>query len=59
MQLDVYDVLGRRVATLIDGKRSAGAHTVNFDASRLSSGVYLYRLQTSQVTKTRKMMLVK
>jgi hypothetical protein len=57
--LTVYDVLGRRVATLVDSKRSAGSYSVNFDASRLSSGVYLYQLKTNQVTKTRKMMLVK
>ncbi len=59
VELTVYDVLGRRVATLIDGKRSAGSYEISFDASRLSSGVYLYKLETTDVTKTRKMLLIK
>jgi hypothetical protein len=59
IELAVYDVLGRRVATLIDGKRQAGSYSVNFDAGNLSSGVYLYRLKTAEVTKTRKMLLIK
>ncbi len=59
IELSVFDVLGRKVATLVDGKRSAGEHSVQFDASGLSSGVYLYRLETTEVTKTRKMLLLK
>ncbi len=59
VELQVYDVLGRHVATLIDGKRQAGSYSVNFDASNLSSGVYLYRLNTAEVTRTRKMLLIK
>ncbi len=59
VNLTVYDVLGRRVATLVDGKRQAGKHSVSFDASNLSSGVYLYRLRADGVNKSRKMLLVK
>ena len=59
VKLAVYDVLGREVATLIDTKMDAGRHTVSFDAARLSSGVYFYRLQTPERVITNKMMLIK
>ncbi len=57
--LAVYDMLGRRVAVLHQGPQSAGLHSVSFDASRLSSGVYLYRLDAGMETHTRRMTLVK
>jgi hypothetical protein len=59
VKLAVYDVLGRQVMTLIDTRMEAGRHNVTFDASRLSSGVYFYRLQTSDHVFTKKMMLIK
>ena len=59
VQLRVYDMVGREVATLINREQAAGAYTVNFDASELSSGMYLYRLDTGSTTITRKMMLIK
>ena len=45
--LRVYDVLGREVATLVDGAREAGAHAATFDGRDLPSGTYVYRLRTS------------
>ncbi|HEY9165667.1 MAG TPA: T9SS type A sorting domain-containing protein [Candidatus Kryptonia bacterium] len=57
--LKVYDVLGREVATLMKGKQKAGEHSLTFDASKLTSGVYFYRIATSSFTETRKMILVK
>jgi len=57
--LEVYNMLGQRVATLVNEVQRAGTHTAGFDASRLSSGVYLYRLQTGSQALTGKMMLVK
>lgn len=59
VQLQVYNLLGQRVVTLVDGYQNAGTHAVEFDASRLSSGTYLLRLQAGQESLTRKMMLVK
>lgn len=59
VRLTVYDAVGREVITLVDGRRSAGAHAVVFDASQLPSGLYVYRLRTSSFTRTQKMMLVK
>jgi photosystem II stability/assembly factor-like uncharacterized protein len=43
--LKVFDVAGREIATLVDGSQSAGLHTTEFEAARLASGVYLYRLE--------------
>ncbi len=58
-QLHVYDLLGRRVATLVDGVLQAANYSVTFDASQLASGVYIYRLQTPDYSVTKQMMLVK
>ena len=57
--LKVYDVLGREMATLVDGEQSAGVHTVSLDASRLSSGVFLYRLKVGNFSDVKKMILIK
>ncbi len=57
--LKVYDVLGREVATLVDGSQSAGVHEVNFNASRFAGGVYFYRLTTLAYSEVRKMILIK
>jgi choice-of-anchor B domain-containing protein len=55
----VYNALGQVVAKLHDGKLSAGKHSFTFDAADYASGLYFYRVTTSQFTKTRKMMLIK
>ncbi|RMG28453.1 MAG: T9SS C-terminal target domain-containing protein, partial [Methanobacteriota archaeon] len=57
--LKVYDVLGREVATIVNATLSPGEYTVEFDGSRLSSGIYLYRLSTSTHTAVKKMLLLK
>jgi len=59
MTLKVYDVTGREVATLVDGPAVPGHHEVLFDASRFSSGMYLYRLNAGSFTETRRMVLVR
>lgn len=57
--LEVFDMLGQRVATLVDQTMSAGQHSVNFDASNLSSGIYIYRIQAGNSIQTRKLTLIK
>ncbi len=59
VSLVVYDALGRIVQTLVDTRQPAGAHAAQFDASALSSGIYLYRLQVGNEQKTGRMTLVK
>jgi hypothetical protein len=55
----VFDVLGKEVVTLVDAVEEAGYRSVEFDASRLSSGMYLYRLHAGDFAATKKLMLVK
>lgn len=57
--LKVYDMLGREVASLVSGNMPMGSHSVNFDASGLSSGIYLYELRSGNVRITNKMTLMK
>jgi len=59
VRLAVYDMLGREVAVLADEERPAGQHSVRFDAGRLSSGMYIFRLQAGDFTQTKKLMLMK
>jgi hypothetical protein len=59
VELTVYDMLGRRVQTLVDDQLNAGIHRVNWNATSYSSGVYLYRLKAGDTVVTRRMMLVK
>jgi hypothetical protein len=57
--LQVFDVLGRRVATLVDDAREAGSYSVTFDASGLASGTYIYRLTAGEFRAVKKMMVVR
>jgi len=57
--LKVYNILGREVGTLVDGRLQAGTYQVAFDGSGLASGVYFYRLLTPSHTLTRKMVMLK
>ncbi len=59
VSLNVYDITGRRVASLVHGRQSAGSYQFLFDASGLAGGMYIYRLQADGITLSRKMMLVK
>ena len=55
----VYDLLGREVAILFEGMQVAGVHDLVFDASRMTSGVYLYKVQSGDMSIMRQMLLVK
>ncbi len=59
VQLRVYDILGRGVATLVNKKQQPGNYEVTFDASTLSSGVYFYQLKVGNFVQTKKMILMK
>jgi subtilisin family serine protease len=59
VRLDVYNVLGQRVATLVDGELPAGVHEIRWDASSVGSGVYFARITTGENTATTKMVLLK
>jgi hypothetical protein len=57
--LNVYDVLGREVATLVNEELNAGSYETTFDAKKLASGVYFCRLKAGGFVQTRKMLLVR
>ena len=60
VNLEVFDIMGRRVTVLIDNRlHSAGTHTQVFDATGLSSGMYIYRLTTNQGSISKRMLLLK
>ena len=59
VKIDVCDLIGRNLNTLVDENKQAGTFTIQFDGSNFSSGVYLYRLQTDKYKIVKKMILVK
>ncbi len=59
VRLTLYNILGQEIKTLVNESKEAGVHTVNFNASDLNSGLYIYKLEANGLTQTRKMTLVK
>jgi hypothetical protein len=59
VRLSVYDALGQLVETLVNERQSTGSHFAVFDAGRLSTGVYIYRLVAGSFSDTKKMVVVK
>lgn len=59
VQLDIFNLAGQKIVSLVDGVKTAGSHSINFDASGLSTGIYLYRLKVGESVQVRKMMLIK
>lgn len=59
VRLDVFNLIGQHVATLVETHQQPGAYTFDFDAGDLASGLYIYRLQTAEQVLTKRMMLVK
>lgn len=59
VKLEVYSIVGEKVATLVDQKQAAGLHSVQFEPSNLGSGFYVYKLTTNEASLSKKMMLVR
>ena len=59
VEIQVFNLLGQRVTTLVSGEHTPGVHRVSFDASRYSSGLYFYTLRSGTTFMTKKMMLIK
>ena len=59
VQIKVFDILGRQVVDLVNEAKVAGVYEINFDASSLASGIYLYRIQAGSFVDTKKMILLK
>jgi dienelactone hydrolase len=59
VELKIFNLLGQEVATLLNEEKAAGTYEVNFDASNLSSGIYLYKIQAGHFVETKKMILLK
>ena len=59
MELEIFDLNGRRVDKIIEGQKSPGIYDVEFDGSRIASGIYLYRMNAGNYAKTRRMVLIR
>jgi len=59
INLEVFDMLGRRVASLVDAEKAVGTYSVVFNARNLTSGVYVYRIRSQSRTQVRSMLLLK
>ena len=57
--LKVYDLLGRGIAIIVNEEKAAGNYEINFNANKLSSGVYFYRIQAGSFTDTKKLILLR
>jgi hypothetical protein len=59
VQLKIFNIIGQEIATLVNEEKLAGNYEVNFDASNLPSGVYIYKMNAGSYVQTRKMILLK
>ncbi|MCX6168333.1 MAG: T9SS type A sorting domain-containing protein [Ignavibacteriales bacterium] len=59
VSLNVFDLLGNKIATLVNDFRSPGSYTVDFDGENIPSGIYFYRIQVNEYTEAKKMILIK
>ncbi len=59
VKLEIYNIMGQKVTTLIDDRREAGNHVVQWDGSDAASGIYFYRITAGQYTESKKMLLLK
>ena len=59
VKVSVYDMIGKEVEVLVDGQLNAGSYKIDWNASKYASGIYFYRITTSEFTDIKKMVLVK
>jgi len=59
VEMSIYDITGKLVKTLLKEEKNAGSYNINFDATNLSSGIYIYKLITPEITFSRRMILIK
>ncbi|HBZ37328.1 MAG TPA: hypothetical protein DEO59_02230, partial [Balneola sp.] len=59
VQITLYDMLGRKLSTLVNERKLAGAYQLTLDMSTYSSGIYLYRMQAGNFVQTRRLTLIK
>lgn len=59
VQVAIYNIIGQRVAILVSEQKAAGWHSITFDASKLSSGIYFYRINAGSYSETKKLTLIK
>ena len=59
VKIEVFNILGQKVVTLLDESREAGEHSVVFEADKFSSGIYYYRLKTDRYSEVKSMVLLK
>ncbi len=59
LTIKLFDVLGREIETIVDGNYEAGNHSIEFDGSKLTSGIYIYELRTGSYRANKKMMIIK
>ncbi|MBK7629380.1 MAG: T9SS type A sorting domain-containing protein [Ignavibacteriales bacterium] len=59
VSMEIYDILGQRVTTLVNENMKAGRYEKVFDASKFASGVYIYKLQAGSFVNSRKMILLR
>ena len=57
--IKIYDMLGEEITTLVNESKSAGYHNITFDASRLTSGIYIYTINAGKFIQSKKMLLMK
>ena len=59
VNLKIFDITGKEVAEIVNSEKSAGKHRIQFDANKLSSGIYFYQIKTNQYSETKKMILIR
>jgi hypothetical protein len=59
VKISVYDMLGRKISVLVNEVKTPGNYSLNFEASNLASGMYIYKMETDRFTESKKMVLIR